>query len=96
MKQFFYTRYEKLPSEGGEEKSMIPFTDSFNVDKVIRTIELSDGRRVVVLDDIHDRSVDVPITNKSGKVTGSSRQRQTFQSEIYLSPEDSKRFVDLR
>ena len=81
--QFFYTR-----TDG--EKS---FTDSFNVTKVIRSITMEDGRTLVLLDDIHERSQDVPdIDLKTNKMKGTKRQRDTYQTEIYLSPEDAVRF----
>lgn len=84
--QFFYTR-----TEG--EKS---FKDSLNINKVVRTVTLEDGRTLVLLDDIHERSQDVPdIDIKTNKMKGTKRQRDTFQSEIYLNAEDAARFEQL-
>jgi hypothetical protein len=84
--QFFYTR-----TTG--EKS---FTDSFNLNKVIRSIENEDGTFLVLLDDIHERSHEVPdIDLKTNKMKGTKRQRDVFQSEITLSAEDAKRFKTL-
>lgn len=84
--QFFYTR-----TEG--EKS---FKDSLNINKVVRTVTLEDGRTLVLLDDIHERSQDVPdIDLKTNKMKGTKRQRDTFQSEIYLNAEDAARFEQL-
>lgn len=84
--QFFYTR-----TEG--EKSV---TDSFNVNKVIRSLTMEDGRTLVLLDDLHERSQDVPdIDTKTNKMKGVKRQRDTYQTEIYLSPEDAIRFKRL-
>ena len=84
--QFFYTR-----TTG--EKS---FTDSFNLNKVIRSIENEDGTFLVLLDDIHERSHDVPDFDlKTNKMKGTKRQRDVFQSEITLSVEDAKRFKTL-
>ena len=81
--QFFYTR-----TEG--EKS---FKDSFNVNKVVRSLTLEDGNTLVLLDDLHERSQDVPdIDLKTNKLKGTRRERNTFQSEIYLNAEDAARF----
>jgi hypothetical protein len=84
--QFYYTR-----TEG--EKS---FKDSFNINKAVRTVTLEDGRTLVLLDDIHERSQDVPdIDIKTNKMKGTKRQRDTFQSEIYLEAADAVRFEQL-
>ena len=84
--QFYYTR-----TEG--EKS---FKDSFNINKAVRTVTLEDGRTLVLLDDIHERSQDVPdLDLKTNKMKGMKRQRDTFQSEIYLNAEDAARFEQL-
>lgn len=84
--QFYYTR-----TEG--EKS---FKDSFNINKAVRTVTLEDGRTLVLLDDIHERSQDVPdVDLKTNKMKGMKRQRDTFQSEIYLNAEDAARFEQL-
>ena len=48
INQFFYTRIE-----GDKE-----FTDSFNVNKVIRSIAFND-ELVILLDDIHERVEEV-------------------------------------
>jgi hypothetical protein len=84
--QFYYTRTES-------EKS---FKDSFNINKAVRTVTLEDGRTLVLLDDLHERSQDVPdIDPKTNKMKGTKRQRDTFQSEIYLDAEDAARFEQL-
>jgi hypothetical protein len=84
--QFYYTR-----TEG--EKS---FKDSFNINKAVRTVTLEDGRTLVLLDDLHERSQEVPdIDPKTNKMKGTKRQRDTFQSEIYLNAEDAARFEQL-
>jgi hypothetical protein len=86
MNQFFYKRTE------GESV----FTDSFNINKVIRTIENADGTTLVLLDDLHERSHDVPdVDIKSNKVKGVKRQRDVFQSEIILNKEDAERFQSI-
>jgi len=84
--QFFYTRVTN-------DKS---FTDSFNLNKVIRSIENEDGTFLVLLDDIHERSHEVPdIDLRTNKMKGTKRQRDVFQSEITLSAEDGQRFKNL-
>lgn len=81
--QFFYTRTE------GEKT----FKDSFNINKVVRSLTLEDGNTLVLLDDLHERSQDVPdIDIKTNKMKGTRRERNTFQSEIYLNAEDAARF----
>jgi hypothetical protein len=84
--QFFYTRTE------GEKT----FKDSLNINKVVRTVTLEDGRTLVLLDDLHERSQDVPdVDLKTNKIKGTKRQRDTFQSEIYLDAADAVRFEQL-
>jgi hypothetical protein len=86
MNQFFYTRVE------GEKT----YHDSFNVNLVIRSVENEDGTVLVLLNDLHERSRDVPDINvKTNKVVGMKRQRDVFQSEITLSKEDGIRFRTL-
>jgi hypothetical protein len=80
--QFFYTR-----TEGDKE-----FTDSFNVNKVIRSIAFDD-ELVILLDDIHERVVESPNINpKTNKMIGISRKRDVYQSEIHLTGVDITRF----
>lgn len=83
MNQFFYTRTE------GDKT----FRDSFNINKVIRTVSMEDGKVLVLLDDLHERSQEVPdIDIRTNKMKGTKRQRNTFQSEIYLESADAERF----
>jgi hypothetical protein len=85
MSLFFYTRQ----SEDGKV-----YTDSFNLNKVIRTIQMDDNKVLVLLDDIHERPEDVPEV-KNGKVIGQKRVRNVFQTEINLFDEDVIRFNNL-
>jgi hypothetical protein len=49
-----------------------------------------------LLDDLHERSQDVPdVDLKTNKMKGMKRQRDTFQSEIYLEAADAVRFEQL-
>lgn len=93
--QFFYTRKEVV---GGtkEAPEFKLYKDSFNLNSVIRSIAMEDGRRLVLLNDIHERSTTVPdVDPKTNKMKGYKRERNTYQSEIYLEPEDSDRFIKL-
>ena len=81
--QFFYTR-----KEGDKE-----YIDSFNINKVIRTVQMDEGDLLVLLDDIHERAVETPNINpKTNKMIGVTRKRDVYQSEIHLHGEDIVRF----
>jgi len=84
MNLFFYTR---------EVDGKI-YTDSFNLNKVVRSMQLEDEKIILVLDDIHERAEAVPDV-KNGKVVGSKRERNTFQTEITLTGADVVRFNNL-
>ena len=93
--QFFYTRKE-LVSGTPENPEFKEFRDSFNVNKVIRTMAVDDGRLLVLLDDLHERAQEVPdIDPKTNKMRGQKRVKNTFQSEIYLDPADAVRFYEM-
>jgi hypothetical protein len=81
---FFYTRKvdDKI------------YTDSFNINKVIRSVQMDDNKVVILLDDVHERAEQVPDV-KNGKVVGSKRERNTYQTEINLFDEDVTRFNNL-
>lgn len=81
---FFYTR--KV-----DDKT---YTDSFNLNKVIRSLQMDDNKVLVLLDDIHERPEDVPEV-KNGKMVGQKRVRNVFQTEINLFDEDATRFNNL-
>lgn len=82
---FFYTR----KSEDGKV-----YTDSFNLNKVIRSIQLDDNKVLILIDDIHERPEDVPEV-KNGKMVGQKRVRNVFQTEINIFDEDVIRFNNL-
>ncbi len=84
MNLFFYTR-----NVDGKI-----YTDSFNLNKVVRSMQVEDEKVILVLDDIHERAEQVPDV-KNGKVIGSKRERNTYQTEITLTGEDVKRFNNL-
>ena len=59
--QFFFTRTE------GDKT----FRDSFNINKVIRSVQVDDNTLIVLLDDLHERVKEVPnINTHSNKVIG--------------------------
>lgn len=87
MNQFFYTRPEQIAGEKEGEVKTILRKDSFNVNMVIRTIEIAEDKLVVLLSDIHNRVRQVPNINpKTQKPTGAYKSvEETFQSEIYIT-----------
>jgi hypothetical protein len=85
MSLFFYTRKSE------DDKV---YTDSFNLNKVIRSVQMDDNKVLVLLDDVHERPEDVPEV-KNGKVIGQKRVRNVFQTEINLFDEDATRFNNL-
>ena len=83
MSQFFYTRKT-------DDKSYI---DSFNLNKVIRSVEMEDNSLLILLDDMHERSENVPdIDMKTNKMKGYKRERKVYQSEITLEGDDVIKF----
>jgi hypothetical protein len=85
--QFFYSRKEENGSH---------FIDSFNINKVIRTVQMDADDLLVLLDDIHERVIETPNINvKTNKMIGVTRKRDVYQSEIHLTGEDMVRFKNL-
>jgi len=82
---FFYTRTMDGKS----------FTESFNLNKVVRSVQMEDGALLILLDDLHERSRDVQAPNIKTNKLEVKRVRETFQSEIYLEGEDITRFNNL-
>ena len=90
--QFFYKRTEVIPPSADGTEQVREYIDSFNLNKVIRSVEDSDGTLIVLLDDIHQRIEAVPIYSKQNRMTGTKNQTVTYQSQIILKGEDIKRF----
>lgn len=99
--QFFYTRTVQL--ETGET---VNFRDSFNTQLLVRSITLEDGQVLILLNDIHNRMMELPVVNKKGepvfvndrsgkKIQATKKELQTVQTEIYLAPSDGERFFKL-
>jgi hypothetical protein len=84
--QFYYKRTE------GEKT----FTDSFDLNSVTRTVEMEEGKRVVLLNDGHEESREQPVINhKTNVIEGYKRERNWYVSEIHLDAEDGARFIQL-
>ena len=78
MSQFFYTRKT-------DDKT---YTDSINLNKVIRSVEMEDGSLLILMDDIHERSRDVQSPNIKTNKLEVKRVREVFQSEVTLEGDD--------
>lgn len=89
---FYYKRTFKTRT--GEDKTV---EDCFNVDTVIRGVQMNDDEFVVLLNDGHETSVEVhpEIVRDGKKVKDAVKQRQWIMSEIYLNNEDAARFRKL-
>ena len=93
--QFFYTRKE-ISGGTPEVPEYKEFRDSFNINKVIRSITLEDGRILVLFDDMHERAQEVPdVDPKTKKMKGMKRERNMYQTEIFLDAADAERFFEL-
>lgn len=93
--QFFYTRRE-ISGGTPEAPEYKEFRDSFNINKVIRSITLEDGRILVLFDDMHERAQEVPdVDPKTKRMKGMKRERNMYQTEIFLDADDAQRFFEL-
>jgi len=69
---------------------------SLNINKVIRTLENDEAGLIVILDDFNERVTEQPdIDLKTNKMRGFKKVRETVQSEITLTKEDTDRFINL-
>ncbi len=92
--QFFYTRKEAIQDTDPVEYN--EYNDSINLNKVIRSVQMNDDTVVVLLDDIHERTTEVPNINlKNNKVIGTKKKVEVYQTEAYLYGEDIERFRNL-
>jgi len=92
--QFFYTRKE--PIQDTDPVEFKEFTDSLNINKVIRSVRMDDENLVVLLDDIHERVKEVPnINTKTNKMIGMKKVTEVFQTEVYLQGKDIERFKEM-
>lgn len=91
--QFFYTfEYTVAPAtQVTPEPVVIKRMASFNIEKVIRTLETEDDKLIVILDDFHEETRQSVKNNSNGKpIVGT--EKVMLQSEIHLNPEDKDRF----
>ena len=94
--QFIYKRKVDIPGTEETETHTKTVYDSFNTDLIIRIVAKDQGGAVVLLNDIHERSVEVPdIDTKRNKIIGKKRQRDTYQSEIQISEEELKQLYSI-
>jgi hypothetical protein len=92
--QFLYTRSEAIPDTDPVE--YITYKDSININKVIRSVQMTEDSLVVLLDDIHERTTEVPNINlKTNKVIGFKKNVEVYQTEAYLYGADIERFRNL-
>jgi hypothetical protein len=57
---------------------------------------MNDDTLVVLLDDMHERTREIPNINpKTNKVVGTKKRVEVFQTEVYLYGEDIERFKKL-
>jgi hypothetical protein len=92
--QFFYTRKEAIQDTDPVEYK--EYKDSINLNKVIRSVQMNDDTIVVLLDDMHERTTEVPNINlKNNKVIGTKKKVEVYQTEAYLYGEDIERFRNL-
>lgn len=85
--QFYY-----IVEEAKDEKPAL--TGSFNLNKVVRTMNYDGDKIAIMLDDIHEIVRTVPVPGKNGKITQATR-REEICSEIYLNDADSARYKAL-
>lgn len=85
MKLFYYKKTR------AEQPDVVDF-ESFNIEKIIRTVIGEDGNTIVLLDDLHERDVMAPVYDKARtKIISYKKERDVYQSEIHLNPEDAER-----
>lgn len=70
---------------------------SFNIDMVIRSLELPDGKLIIILDDFHEEMVKQPdqVNTKTNRIIHGKKEMAVVQSEITLEVEDKERFFNL-
>jgi hypothetical protein len=93
--QFFYTlEYTITPAAGapaGTKPVVKTRMASFNIDKVIRSMETEDNKLIVILDDFHEETRQSVVNNMKGKPIV-KMETQMLQSEIHLNEKDKLRF----
>ena len=92
--QFFYTIEHQ--SGEGETLETRKTLASFNMSKVIRSMEIPSGELIVILDDFHNEVQQNNTVNpNTNKLIIGKKETVVVQSEIKLSVEDKGRFFSL-
>lgn len=103
MAHFIYTRsVTKQVKQSSEEAASvtetISFKESFNLDKVIRSVMRDTETLIVLLDDGHEESIEIVPEDRDPKTMKLKREgvkkRLFLASEIELKGEDIDRFFD--
>ena len=93
--QFFYTMEYQVapaaPTRANDEPIIKRRMASFNMEKVIRSVEAEDGKLIIILDDFHEEKKQAIKHNANGKPIAYV-DTQMLQSEITLTEEDKVRF----
>lgn len=93
--QFFYTLEYTATPKAGDAAGAVPVQvrrmASFNIEKVIRSVETEDDKLIVILDDFHEETRQIMTHNINGKPVP-KMEKQMLQSEIHLNAEDKDRF----
>lgn len=94
---FIYSRIEKKQMKDPNDNQKVieqevKLTDSFDIDRVIRSMSMSEDTMLVLLDDGYESAENVEFV-KNNKVD-TKRERIWKQSQIIISGEDCKRFID--
>lgn len=96
--QFFYTYEYTVTPTAETAKGAAPVVmtriASFNMEKVIRSVEIEDGKLIVILDDFHEEWKQIITHNANGKPIP-KMEKQMLQSEIHLNELDKNRFKRL-
>jgi hypothetical protein len=100
---FFYDQKIEIPStkEINPISSVAPeqeykiVRNSFNVNKIILTVGISETECLVVLDDFHQEEREIPVAVKNGKTLKTKMVKGMYQSNITITGEDYVRFMKL-
>ena len=87
----------KIYFEKGEYKSAeLEFRNAIQIDPEFVSVQMNDDTIVVLLDDMHERTTEVPNINvKTNKMIGTKKKVEVYQTEAYLYGEDIERFRTL-
>jgi ATP/maltotriose-dependent transcriptional regulator MalT len=90
--QFVY----QVTHQGSTPEEIVTTRASFNISKVIRSLELQDGRVIVILDDFHTVIQNGPdgVNHATKRLIKGVREATSVQSEIELDKEDGIRFFN--